>query len=47
MERVNFTLSELHIKRLKALAKKMQISMSEALRRLIDSGWEESKKKGR
>lgn len=48
MKRVNYTISDLHIKMLKAMAKKKKISMSEVLRRAIEECWEKfQEKKGR
>ena len=46
MNRVNFTLSEVEIKRLKILSKKMGLSASEILRRALDEYWEKHKKGG-
>jgi len=40
MKRVNFTISEVEIKRLKVLSKKTGLSASEILRRAIDEYWE-------
>jgi predicted DNA-binding protein len=45
MKRVNFTISELEIKRLKVLSKKTGLSASEILRRAIDEYWEKFEKK--
>lgn len=45
MERINFTLSKSHVKRLKVMSKKMGISVSDFLRRVIDEAWEKSEKK--
>lgn len=45
MERVNFTISKAHIKRLRAMSKKMGISMSDFLRRVIDEHWKKFEKK--
>ncbi len=47
MKRVNFTISEVEVKRLKALSKKTGLSASEILRRAIDEYWEKYKEKGR
>jgi hypothetical protein len=44
--RVNFYLSELQVKRLKAMSKKTGLSASEILRRAIDEYWERFKKRG-
>jgi len=46
MKRVNFTISEVEVKRLKALSKKTRLSASEILRRAIDEYWERHKKGG-
>ncbi len=40
MKRIDATISEIHIKRLKLMAKKMGITVSEILRRAIDDYWE-------
>lgn len=47
MERINFTLSKAHVKRLKGMSKKMGISVSDFLRRAIDDLWKKSEKKVR
>jgi predicted DNA-binding protein len=47
MKRIDATISEIHIKRLKAMAKKMGLSVSEILRRAIDEYWEKFRKKER
>ena len=47
MKRVNFTISEVEIKRLKILSKKTGLSASEILRRAIDEYWERFEKKGK
>ena len=47
MKRVNFTISEVEIKRLKILSKKTGLSASEILRRAIDEYWERFETKGR
>lgn len=46
MKRVNFTISEVEIKRLKLLSKKTGLSASEILRRAFDEYWERFEKKG-
>ncbi len=46
MKRVNFTISEVEIKRLKVLSRKTGLSASEILRRAIDEYWERFEKKG-
>jgi predicted DNA-binding protein len=43
MKRVNFTISEVEIKRLKTLTKKTGLSASEILRRAIDEYWDRNK----
>lgn len=45
MKRVNFTISEVEIKRLKVLSKKTGLSASEILRRAIDEYWERFERK--
>jgi predicted DNA-binding protein len=47
MKRIDATISELHIKRLKLMAKKMGITVSEILRRAIDEYWEKFQVKGK
>jgi len=47
MKRIDATISELHIKRLKLMAKKMGITVSEILRRAIDEYWERFEKKAK
>ena len=47
MKRVNFTISEVEIKRLKALSKETGLSASEIIRRAIDEYWERFEKKGK
>jgi len=47
MKRVNFTISEVEVKRLKVLTKKSGLSASEILRRAIDEYWERFETKGR
>ena len=39
MERINFTLSKVHEKKLRKMSKKMGVSISEFLRRGIDEAW--------
>jgi predicted DNA-binding protein len=39
MKRVNFTISEVEMKRLKVLSKRTGLSASEILRRAIDEYW--------
>lgn len=45
-KRVDLYLSEVQIKRLKAMSKKMDLSVSEIVRRAIDEYYEKFKKKG-
>ncbi len=45
--RANFYLSELEIKRLKAMSKKTGLSASEILRRAVDEYWEKFRKRER
>jgi predicted DNA-binding protein len=45
MKRIDITISEVHIKRLKTLAKKTGVSVSEVIRRTIDDYWEKFKEK--
>jgi len=47
MKRVNFTISEVEIKRLKALSKKSGLSASEIVRRAIDEYWERFERKAK
>jgi hypothetical protein len=47
MKRIDATVSELHIKWLKTMAKKMGLSVSEILRKAIDEYWQKFKKKER
>jgi metal-responsive CopG/Arc/MetJ family transcriptional regulator len=47
MKRIDITVAEVHIKKLKTMSKKMGISASEIIRRAIDEYWEKSKKKER
>ena len=45
MKRIDITISELHIKRLRIMAKKTGLSVSEIIRRAIDEYWERFEKK--
>ena len=47
MKRIDITISEIHIKRLKTMAKKTGVSVSEVIRRAIDEYWEKLIEKGR
>ncbi len=46
MKRIDITISEIHIKRLKQLSKKGGASVSEIIRRAIDLYYDQTKKKG-
>lgn len=43
MKRIDITISEVHIKRLKTMTKKTGVSVSEVIRRAIDEYWEKFK----
>jgi metal-responsive CopG/Arc/MetJ family transcriptional regulator len=45
MKRIDITISELHIKRLKTMVKKSQLTVSEIIRRAIDEYWEKFERK--
>ena len=47
MKRVNFTISEVEIKRLSLLSKKTGLSASEIVRRAIDEYWERFERKAK
>jgi metal-responsive CopG/Arc/MetJ family transcriptional regulator len=47
MKRIDITVAEVHIKRLKTMSKKMGVSASEVIRRAIDEYWERFEKKGK
>jgi len=47
MKRIDITISEIHIKRLKTMAKKTGVSVSEVIRRAVDEYWEKFKEKER
>jgi metal-responsive CopG/Arc/MetJ family transcriptional regulator len=47
MKRIDITLSEVHIKKLRTLSKKMGVSASEVIRRAIDEYWERFERKGK
>ena len=47
MKRIDITISEVHIKKLKQLTKKGGMNVSEVIRRAIDEYWEKYEKKGR
>ena len=46
MKRIDVTVSEVHIKKLKQLTKKGGMNVSEVIRRAIDLYYDEAKKKG-
>jgi len=46
MKRIDITISEVHIKKLKQLSKKGGMGVSEIIRRAIDLYYDETKKKG-
>ncbi len=46
MKRIDITISDVHIKKLKQLSKKGGMNVSEVIRRAIDLYYEETKKKG-
>jgi metal-responsive CopG/Arc/MetJ family transcriptional regulator len=45
VKRIDITVSEVHIKKLKTMSKKMGVSASEFIRRAIDEYWERFEKK--
>ena len=45
MKRINITLSEVHLKRLKTMSKKTGITVSDLIRRSVDEYWEKFEKK--
>jgi len=47
MKRIDITVSEVHIKKLKDLSKKGGMTISEIIRRAVDDYYEKTKKKGR
>ena len=47
MKRIDITVSEVHIKKLKQLSKKGGMNASEVIRRAIDLYYDEGKKKGK
>jgi Ribbon-helix-helix protein, copG family len=46
-KRVDLYLSEIQIKNLKTMSKRMDLSVSEIVRRAIDEYWERFERKGR
>jgi metal-responsive CopG/Arc/MetJ family transcriptional regulator len=47
MKRIDITVSEVHIKKLKTMSKKMGVSASEVIRHAIDEYWKRIEKKGK
>jgi len=47
MKRINITISDVHIKRLKTMSKKTGITVSDLIRRAVDDYWERFEKKER
>jgi predicted DNA-binding protein len=47
MKRINITLSEVHLKRLKTMSKKTGITVSDLIRRAVDEHWDRYEKKGK
>ncbi len=47
MKRINITISDVHIKRLKTMSKKTGITVSELIRRAVDHYWERFQVKGK
>lgn len=45
MKRINITISDVHIKRLKIMSKKMGLNVSELIRRGVDDSWEKFERK--
>jgi 16S rRNA U516 pseudouridylate synthase RsuA-like enzyme len=45
MKRIDITISEVHIKRLKVMVKKTDLTVSELIRRAIDDYWEKFERK--
>jgi hypothetical protein len=45
MKRMDITVSEVHIKRLKAMQKKLGISASDLIRRALDEYWDKLQRK--
>ena len=45
MKRMDITVSEVHIKRLKAMQKKTGLTASELIRRALDEYWEKLQRK--
>jgi 16S rRNA U516 pseudouridylate synthase RsuA-like enzyme len=47
MKRINITISDVHIRRLKVMSKKMGITVSELIRRGVDDSWEKFERKSK
>ena len=47
MKRINITISDVHIKRLKTMAKKTGVTVSDLIRRAVDEYWDRFEKKGK
>jgi len=45
MKRINITISDVHIKRLRTMSKKTGIAVSELIRRAVDDYWEKFERK--
>jgi len=45
MKRINITISDVHIKRLKTMSKKKGVTVSELIRRAVDEYWDRYEKK--
>jgi len=45
MKRIDITVSEIHIKKLKTMSKKTGVSVSEIIRHAIDEYWDKFEKK--
>jgi predicted DNA-binding protein len=46
MKRINITLSEVHLKRLKTMSRKTGVTVSDLIRRAVDEYWERFEKRG-
>ena len=46
MKRIDITISEVHVKKLKEMSKKGGMNISEVIRRAIDLLYDQTKKKG-
>jgi 16S rRNA U516 pseudouridylate synthase RsuA-like enzyme len=47
MKRINITLSEVHLRRLKIMSKKTGIAVSDLIRRAVDEYWEKFERKAK